>query len=492
MAVKGSKLYSNGVIEKYFNSTDIIPTEFKEVKIIYINDGINNKRWYSNKELPEGYILGKLPLSRNWAEEQHKHHSEETKKKISEKRKEQGSPWAKDFKHSQETKDFLSNLNKGKDPWNKSTTLSKEQNDKRIQSIENHFGSLEEFYKHKQELIRDKYGISNFSQLNVKKYSEELFELHSDRDKSIQFLTEHKFTRNQLAEYFNCPTYIIDYWSIKLDLRDYINHPPYSHYEQEIIDLFPEAEFEHNNRTILNGKEIDLYSEKYKLGIEFNGTYWHSSLNISSPTYHQIKSKLCEQAGIRLIHIYEYEWTNDRLKTLIKYVIKSAIGDVSNKVYARQCSVKKLLNITVENFINQCHLQGHRNAQITYGLFYKEELVQIMSFSKNRKYEWEIIRECTKPNTLVVGGVSKLFKHFIKEYNPNEVFSYCDFNKFTGKSYEKLGMKFIGYTQPDLKFIINGKVYNRNPNRNTEQQSKSEAKIYGAGSKKYLWTKNET
>ena len=107
------------------------------------------------------------------------------------------------------------------------------------------------------------------------------------------------------------------------------------------------------------------------------------------------------------------------------------------------------------------HLQGHRNAQITYGLFYKNELVQLMSFSKtkyNRNLKednsWEIIRGCPGSNNIVVGGVSKLFNHFIKEHNPTRVFSYCDFNKFDGKSYNAIGMKFIGYTGNSLDLVI--------------------------------------
>lgn len=67
------------------------------------------------------------------------------------------------------------------------------------------------------------------------------------------------------------------------------------------------------------------------------------------------------------------------------------------------------------------------------------------------------------------------------------MFSYCDFNKFDGRGYEKLGMKLIGYTGPDKKWIVNGKVYNRQPSKYKQFKELSEACIWGAGSKKYLW-----
>ena len=82
---------------------------------------------------------------------------------------------------------------------------------------------------------------------------------------------------------------------------------------------------------------------------------------------------------------------------------------------------------------------------------------------------WEIIRGCPGSNNLVVGGVSKLFKNFIRDYKPKQIFSYCDFNKFDGKGYEAIGMKLIGYTGPDMKWLMpNHVVVNRKPSKHKE------------------------
>lgn len=171
-----------------------------------------------------------------------------------------------------------------------------------------------------------------------------------------------------------------------------------------------------------------------------------------------------------------------------------ALGRVKSKIYARQCEIKEISNKEAKVLNDKIHLQGHRNAQVTYGLYYKNELVQIMSFSKtkyNRNLKtansWEIIRGCPGSNNLVVGGVSKLISHFIADYAPDEIFSYCDFNKFNGKSYEAVGMKFIGYTGPDMKWVLsNGMVVNRQPSKHSELKKQAVAQIFGAGSKKYL------
>ena len=177
-------------------------------------------------------------------------------------------------------------------------------------------------------------------------------------------------------------------------------------------------------------------------------------------------------------------------------MINIALGNVPEKIFARNCEVKIISNQEAKPFNEKYHLQGHRNAQVTYGLFYNNELVQLMSFSKthyNRNLksdsEWEIIRGCPGSNNIVVGGVSKLFTHFVREHNPSMVFSYCDFNKFDGRGYEALGMEFVGYTGPDKTWIIRGEGVPRNPSRYQELKEKSDGIIWGAGSKKYIWSR---
>ena len=179
-------------------------------------------------------------------------------------------------------------------------------------------------------------------------------------------------------------------------------------------------------------------------------------------------------------------------------MINISLGKLNRKIYARNCEIKQITNKEAKPFNEANHLQGHRNAQVTYGLFYKSELVQLMSFSKtkwNRNLkgdnDWEIIRGCPGSNNIVIGGVSKLFTHFIREYDPDSVFSYCDFNKFDGNGYEAIGMKFIGYTGPNKMLLLrDGRVVNRNPSRYKELKELTLANIWGAGSKKYLWEKN--
>lgn len=278
-----------------------------------------------------------------------------------------------------------------------------------------------------------------------------------------------------------------------------IGKTPVSHAEKDILDFVKsiyKGEIIENTRLVINPLELDIYLPEKKLAIEYNGDFWHST-DCKPKNYHELKSKMCEEKGIRLIHIYECEWRYYSEK--IKSLLRIALGTGYSKIGARQCEVRKITNKEAEPFNNKNHLQNHRNALVTYGLFYNGELQQLMSFShtkynKNLKgdNQWEIIRGCPGSNNQIVGGVSKLFKAFIRDYNPDLVFSYCDFNKFDGKGYEAIGMKFAGYTGPD-KFYVDksGCKINRNPKKQKEMEDSCLYTIFGSGSKKYIWTKEQ-
>lgn len=354
-----------------------------------------------------------------------------------------------------------------------------------------------------KETTLEHHGVDNiFKKINAEKsniqkilddsdYTDLFKELHQDRDKAIAYLKENKSSYYDLTKVFNAPYYTIQAWATRLNIKDYIDFKfeGKSHYEDEIVNFINSLDITNiirNSKQYLDGQEIDIYLPDYKIGIEFDGTFWHSDLYKNSD-YHFNKSLLAQEKGIRLIHIYQYEWDNDLTREKIKQLLKISLGKVERRIYARDCEIRQITNKEAKVLNDKVHLQNHRNAKVTYGLFYNNELVQLMSFSHNKKYEWEIIRGCPGSNNIVVGGVSKLFKHFVKDYNPSEVFSYCDFNKFDGRSYEKLGMAFIGYTGPDMKYIIKGNIVNRQPSKYKEIKSQVEARIYGAGSKKYLW-----
>lgn len=81
--------------------------------------------------------------------------------------------------------------------------------------------------------------------------------------------------------------------------------------EQAVADFVKSLDFdiEQSNRTRLGGLELDIYIPSIDTGIEFNGTYWHSTPEAKARDAK--KKKLCDELGIRLIVIKEEDWYND-------------------------------------------------------------------------------------------------------------------------------------------------------------------------------------
>ena len=215
---------------------------------------------------------------------------------------------------------------------------------------------------------------------------------------------------------------------------------------KDIINTMYNGKCIENSRSIIPPLELDLYYPEKNVAIEFNGNYWHDE-NHKPKDYHFNKFKLCKDKNIRLVSIYESDWYNkhDNIINLLKNIfIESKI------IYARNCTISKLDYKTKSDFINEYHLYGDSNqGTISYGLYYNDELVSVMSFGKlrgqnkwhNNKDHYELVRFVTKDNMRIVGGASKLFKKFISEYHPVYIICYSDNDFFTGETYNKLGFK---------------------------------------------------
>lgn len=113
--------------------------------------------------------------------------------------------------------------------------------------------------------------------------------------------------------------------------------PVRSKLEDSISEFIKELnlEFVTNNRTVLKGKELDIYFPKLKKAIEVQGTYWHAdprfydenwineSKGLSAKEiwkYDNEKIKNAESKGISVFLIWEYDWLNftDTVKSKLK------------------------------------------------------------------------------------------------------------------------------------------------------------------------------
>lgn len=280
------------------------------------------------------------------------------------------------------------------------------------------------------------------------------------------------------------------------DLLNYIK----SIYSGEVIQ---------SDRDILNGQELDIYIPDKKLAIEFNGTYWHSDF-FKDKYYHQKKTLLCQQNGVRLVHIFEYEWCNNN--KIIKKYLKSLISNDKNVKFARELAVAEVSYSEVEKLLNNNHIQGSAKSSINIALYDKSKIVGVMTFCKPRfdnDAEYELLRLCYLYDVNVIGGTEKMFKYFIEQHQPTSIVSYASLDKFIGSVYLRLGFSAVNISEPDYVWCSrHNRVLSRYQTKRpkltetdfadlsiTEDDDMKELnyyRIYNSGNLKMIWdTKNE-
>jgi hypothetical protein len=354
-----------------------------------------------------------------------------------------------------------------------------------------------DFINKQKETKKERYGDENYN--NVEKMKSTKEKLYGDsgynnseknaitrRDSFIKTLkekTKDKFISYELDSdnitlncslcnqdyniYNNLFNYRTKQKSVLCTLCNPTDNKQVSGLELDLINFVSSlVEVETKDRSVLGGKELDVFIPSKNLAIEFNGLYWHSDI-YKDKNYHLNKTIDCNKKGIDLLHVFEDEWLEK--SDIVKSIIKNKLGVWDKRVYARNCEIRVVDKSEEKSFLNSNHIQGFVGSNVSYGLYHDGKLISIMTFGGLRKSlghnpkkgSYEMIRFCNKLNHNVVGGASKLFKHFVKMVNPKQIISYSDIRYFDGSLYEKLGFEFVGETKPNYFYVINHNRENR-------------------------------
>lgn len=324
------------------------------------------------------------------------------------------------------------------------------------------------------KLIRNKKTLSlykNIGLLNIKDNS--IYEFKCDCNKNHTFFIHknlfynRKRTKTILCTICNPINKNSGY---EIELKKFIQN----NYNEKIL---------FNNRNIIPPLELDIYLPKSKLAFEFNGIWWHNNL-YKDNNYHSNKTKLCENKGIQLIHIYEDDWLYK--KDIIKSLVLNKLN-VNNKIHANETNIieihdNNLTSNLIEHFLNTNHIKGFIDSKIKLGLTYKNELVSLIIFSRKSTNDYELLRFCNKLNIDVILGINKLFEYFLNNYNPKKIITHVDISYGKNNIYENLGFEIIERTQPKYYYIINGI-------RKYKKETLKYNKIYDSGNLKYIYLK---
>lgn len=200
-----------------------------------------------------------------------------------------------------------------------------------------------------------------------------------------------------------------------------------------------------------DNQQFDIYIPDSKLAIEFNGSYWHSEA-FKDKQYHQSKSIQCYKQGIHLIHIFEHEWNNKDTREKLINLIKSSLNiDDPEIIQARKLKIQEIDKQEAFEFLNKYHIQNGMYSEINIGAYHNNQLVGVMTFGAQRfdkTCDYEMHRMCWKTGIVCKGGTERLYRYFERKYKPQRVISYCDFQKFTGSQYIRLGFKLDHISEP--------------------------------------------
>ena len=200
---------------------------------------------------------------------------------------------------------------------------------------------------------------------------------------------------------------------------------------------------------VISPYKLDIYLPENKFAIEFNNSYLHSEavLDVKEARRKHInKTRMCREKGIRLFHIFEYQWET-RSKQLLNF-IRTILHKNVVKVAGRKCEVSE--NVCKE-FIEANHIQGYGHGTKKYfNLVYGGKVVASMTASKHHRQNVGnsivLNRLCFDSGVNVQGGSSKLFKYF-KEWARGEgydkIISWSDSCWTEGNIYGVLGFELI-------------------------------------------------
>jgi hypothetical protein len=211
-----------------------------------------------------------------------------------------------------------------------------------------------------------------------------------------------------------------------------------------------------SDRKALNGLELDIYIEDHKLGIEYNGLYWHSESFGKDSKYHYNKWYVAKQKGIQLIQIWEDEWKRnpEQIKAMLLHKLKLSGPD---KIYARNTDIVMLNKARIEEFLEQNHVQGFAAGSYYLGLVEKDaaEIVSVIVLKKDVNNSLNIVRYATSKN--VVGGFTKLLKYAERNFAPSSFITFSDNCVSDGGLYENNGFIADKELPPDYRYVINGR-----------------------------------
>lgn len=216
-----------------------------------------------------------------------------------------------------------------------------------------------------------------------------------------------------------------------------------------------------NDRTILDGKELDVYIPELKLAFEFNGTYFHSDAIQFDPNYHKKKSEKCESQGIKLIQIFSDEWEKKRSQVidLIRKEIEVSHPELTFKdpihtVYAKSLKAVDLPLPDGRDFFSRYDVRGCLQGVSRYVGLVRGSIIYFVIAIREDINRIQIVQHCSARGVFVEGAVEKVVRYLDKS---KELELLLDRRLYTGADWISQGFEIVKETEPNMYVTLNFK-----------------------------------
>jgi hypothetical protein len=206
-----------------------------------------------------------------------------------------------------------------------------------------------------------------------------------------------------------------------------------------------------SDRTAIYPLELDVWIPNKRVGIEYDGLYYHSDVFYPSSDRVLKKMQTCDSNGINMFRIFEDEWRDKR--PIVEKMIKHRLGFNVAKFGARACKIVELAGAQRRKFMNENHLDGDVIATKSWGLSLNDEIVAALSLRRpfHKKYDgsWEVARFCSSRN--IPGALSKLLSYaseWVVSNKAKNLVTYVDRRLGSASGYMKAGFVIDHVTKP--------------------------------------------
>lgn len=332
--------------------------------------------------------------------------------------------------------------------------------EKKVESYRNKYGvdnpmQSDKIQKLRRESMIEQYGTDN------KKYVDVLN--RNDFMNLYDFLSVNKMNVEELCEYFQVKRdkmlREIKEQDVALLVEDYgeITSLKEHKFKNFLKNKFQNVNVIINDRTVLEGKELDFYFPSERLAVEISPTSTHNSKvgynngpGLPS-SYHKDKFLSCANKGIELITIFDWhDW--DKVLEMISNKLNS-----SKRIFARKTEYVEEDRISNETFnmLSDWHIlslpSNFKRKNPVSKLIYNDEIVGLALWVTSNN-ETELKRMVFKPGINVVGGASKLIKNFMRNNNVSEVVTFSDCDLGQGNVYSSIGFELEEESKPQLNY----------------------------------------